>query len=337
MSGAPSRSVVRLWRRASRFVRGARLVAYGLLDTDHPLLAQMVVTRRCNLDCTYCNEFDKVSAPVPLDAILRRLDKLASFGTAAVACTGGEPLLHPDLDVLLRGMRERGMTSAVLTNGYLLSPKRIEALNRAGLDYLQISIDNVAPDEVSKKSLQLLDRKLEWLAEGALFDVHINSVLGAGVPHPEDASAITRRARALGFSTSVGIIHDGSGHLKPLDRREREVYDAIARDARDMQGYFKNLYSGLRRHERNLVEGRPNHWRCRAGARYLYICEDGLVHYCSQQRGAPGIPLEAYTMSDIRREFLSPKSCAPYCTIGCVHRVSVMDFWRAPQVPPQAH
>jgi MoaA/NifB/PqqE/SkfB family radical SAM enzyme len=297
----------------------------------------MVVTRRCNLDCTYCNEFDKVSAPVPLAAILRRLDKLRAFGTAAVACTGGEPLLHPDLDVLLRGMRERGMTSAVLTNGYLLSPKRIEALNQAGLDYLQISIDNVAPDDVSKKSLRLLDRRLEWLAQHALFDVHINSVLGAGVPHPEDAYAITQRARALGFSTSVGIIHDGSGHLKPLGPGEREVYDAIAREAPDMQGYFKNLYSGLRRHERNLVEGRPNRWRCRAGARYLYICEDGLVHYCSQQRGSPGIPLEAYTVADIRREFLAPKSCAPYCTIGCVHRVSVMDFWRARQIPPQAH
>ena len=83
----------------------------------------------------------------------------------------------------------------------------------------------------------------------------------------------------------------------------------------------------------------------RAGARYLYICEDGLVHYCSQQRGYPGVPLESYTTSDIRREFSTPKSCAPYCTVGCVHRVSTMDFWRSPQdvgvghgsVVPQSH
>jgi hypothetical protein len=55
------------------------------------------------------------------------------------------------------------------------------------------------------------------------------------------------------------------------------------------------------------------------------------VHYCSQQRGYPAVPLESYTVDDIRREFATPKSCAPYCTVGCVHRVSTMDFWRHPQ------
>ena len=72
----------------------------------------------------------------------------------------------------------------------------------------------------------------------------------------------------------------------------------------------------------NLADGKPNDWRCRAGARYLYICENGLVHWCSQQRGFPGVPLAGYSIEDIRRELLTPKSCAPLCTIGCVHRVS---------------
>ena len=48
-------------------------------------------------------------------------------------------------------------------------------------------------------------------------------------------------------------------------------------------------------------------------------------------RGTPGTPLEQYTIDDIKREFLTPKWCAPYCTVGCVHRVSTMDFWRSPQ------
>ena len=76
------------------------------------------------------------------------------------------------------------------------------------------------------------------------------------------------------------------------------------------------------RFQDNIAQGRPNQWRCRAGARYLYICEDGLVHYCSQQRGYPGIPLEKYTVDDIRREYLTEKSCAPHCTVSCVHQVS---------------
>jgi hypothetical protein len=71
-----------------------------------------------------------------------------------------------------------------------------------------------------------------------------------------------------------------------------------------------------------------NDWSCRAGSRYLYVCEDGLVHYCSQQRGAPGIPLEKYTSQDLEREYQSVKPCAPFCTISCVHQVSMIDQFR---------
>lgn len=316
---------------AFRTLRAARQFVRGLVDTGHPLLVHVVPNRRCNIDCGYCNEFDKVSDPVPLEVMLSRLDKLKALGTSVVACSGGEPMMHPALDAILRGIRERGMMAGLITNGYYLSPRRIEALNEAGLDYLQISIDNVEPDEVSKKSLRLLDKKLQWLREYATFDVNINSVLGGGIKNPEDARTINTRARELGFSTSIGIIHDGSGHLKALGPTERAVFDDVTRRISKTRQIAKNLYSGIRTFEDNLADGRPNQWRCRAGARYLYICEFGLVHYCSQQRGYPAIPLEKYTADHIHREFATPKPCAPYCTIGCVHRVSTMDFWRHPQ------
>ncbi len=98
-----------------------------------------------------------------------------------------------------------------------------------------------------------------------------------------------------------------------------------------MKDLDKRHYSRMNWFQNNIANGKPNDWRCRAGARYLYICEDGLVHYCSQQRGFPGIPLEKYTVDDIRREFLTEKGCAPNCTVSCVHQVSYMDHWRAPQ------
>jgi hypothetical protein len=52
------------------------------------------------------------------------------------------------------------------------------------------------------------------------------------------------------------------------------------------------------------------------------------VHYCSQQRGHPGIPLERYTHEDLEREYHSVKTCAPYCTVSCVHRVAALDRFR---------
>jgi MoaA/NifB/PqqE/SkfB family radical SAM enzyme len=316
---------------ATRKARSAKEFVRGLVHTAHPLLVQIVPIRRCNIDCGYCNEYDKVSDPVPTSVLTTRIDKLKDLGTSVVAFSGGEPMLHPELDALIRHIRRRGMMAGLITNGYFLVPKRIDELNAAGLDFLQISIDNVEPDEVSKKSLRLLDKKLQDLNAHATFDVNINSVLGGGIKNPEDARTINNRARELGFSTSIGIIHDGSGRLKPLGPLERRVYDDVSASINGPLQVFKNLYSGIRSFQDNLADGRANAWRCRAGARYLYICENGLVHYCSQQRGYPAVPLDTYTLDDIRREFDTPKPCAPYCTVGCVHRVSTMDFWRSPQ------
>ena len=300
------------------------MVVRALASTSHPVLVQIVPARFCNLSCEYCNEYDKVSPPVPLDEMFRRIDHLGKLGTAMVGISGGEPLTHPDLDEIVRRIRKNGAIAGMITNGYLLSPERIERLNRAGLDHMQISIDNIQPDEVSKKSLKVLDKKLQMLADFAEFHVNINSVVGGGFKNPNDALVIGKRALELGFESTIGIIHDGDGQLKPLKPEEASVYH-------QMTDRKKTNYAQFDHFQEAIVQGVPNKWRCRAGSRYLYICEDGLVHYCSQQRGYPGVPLAQYTTADVKREYLTGKDCSPNCTIGCVHRISYIDHWRSPQ------
>ena len=298
----------------------------ALASTEHPLLAHIIPVRRCNLACTYCNEFDDFSKPVPIEEMFRRIDKLGALGTSVITISGGEPLLHPELDEVIRRIRQSGMIAGLITNGYLLVAERIQRLNRAGLEWLQISIDNVNPDDVSKKSLKVLDKKLQLLAEHADFHVNINSVVGSGIRHPQDALVIGKRAIELGFTSTIGIIHDGSGQLQPLGEEERHIYH-------EMKALEKRNFTRVNAFQDNIARGLPNDWRCRAGDRYLYICEDGLVHYCSQQRGYPGVPLETYTREDLRREYQTSKSCAPHCTVSCVHQVSIFDSWRDPQQP----
>src|SRR5580692_9430333 len=156
-----ARRRLRSWRTRVRELRG---VAKGLVSTRHPLLVHIIPIRRCNLACTYCNEFDDFSKPVDTAEMFRRIDRLGELGAAVVTISGGEPLLHPDLDLIIARMRKNGILSGMITNGYLLTAERIERLNRAGLEYLQISIDNAMPDEVSMKSLKVLDQKLKLLA-----------------------------------------------------------------------------------------------------------------------------------------------------------------------------
>jgi MoaA/NifB/PqqE/SkfB family radical SAM enzyme len=315
------------WAALKRRMRELKMLAWGAVHKDHPIMAHIIPIRRCNLACTYCNEFDDYSKPVATEVMLERIDTLGRLGTSIITISGGEPLLHPELDQIISRIRANGAIAGLITNGYLLTADRIERLNRAGLDHMQISIDNVMPDEVSKKSLKVLDRKLQLLANHALFHVNINSVVGGGTKHPDDALVIARRALELGFSSTIGIIHDGGGQLKPLGEHEREVYLAV-------KALEKRNFSQLSYFQEAIAHGRPNKWRCRAGARYIYVCEDGLVHYCSQQRGYPAKPLDEYTLEDIRREYITQKNCAPHCTVSCVHYVSYFDFWRAPQTLP---
>jgi MoaA/NifB/PqqE/SkfB family radical SAM enzyme len=317
------RSLRRRSRSAGRRLREARMFARAMHSRHHPILAQIVPIRRCNLACTYCNEFDAVSAPVPLAEMERRVDLLADLGTTIVTISGGEPMLHPELDEIIRHIRRRKAIATLITNGYLLTAERIIRLNRAGLDYLQISIDNLTPDETSKKSLKVLDRKLELLAAHAEFAVTVNSVLGSPVRNPRDALVIAQRARGLGFTSTVGILHDGSGQLQPLSSDHGAVYQQILEAGQAMFSFAQ--YDWF---QRNIAGGLPNQWHCRAGGRFLYICEDGLVHYCSQQRGRPGIPLEQYGVSDLQREAAREKTCAPYCTVSCVQQTAMLDSFR---------
>src|SRR3984957_5692835 len=324
VSGRRPMPAKRRWKAVTRKLRELGSIGSAVMSTGHPYMAHIVPMRRCNLACPYCNEYDDPPAPVPLEEMLRRIDHLGRRGTSVITISGGEPLLHPELDQIIARIRKTGAIAGMITNGYLLMPDRIQRLNKAGLDHMQISIDNVMPDEVSKKSLKVLDKKLQILSEYALFHVNINSVLGGGIHNPEDALVVGKRALELGFTSTVGIIHDSSGQLRPIGERERKVFLA-------MKNFEKKNFSQINYYQDDIANGRPSHWRCRAGSRYLYICEDGLVHYCSQQRGYPAKPLAEYTVADIRREYLTEKSCAPLCTVSCVRQISYFDFFRGKQ------
>ena len=132
---------------------------------------------------------------------------------------------------------------------------------------------------------------------------------------------IAKRAIELGFTATVGLIHNGHGRLMPLMPEQQRVYSEIA----SLTAPFYSVQNHNDFH-RNLAFGRPNDWQCGAGGRFLYICEDGLVHWCSQQRGYPGIPLavhpprmcsaRARARKPLRRFAPCPASTAWRCSTG---------------------
>ncbi|MBB2188863.1 radical SAM protein [Gluconacetobacter azotocaptans] len=318
-----------LSRRLATLRDGVRFLSRAVGSRYTPLLAQVVVTRRCNLACGYCNEYDDFSPPVPLADLLARVDHLASLGTASITFTGGEPLLHPDLDKVIRAARRHGMIVTMITNGFRLSRGWIERLNAAGLQGMQISIDNLKPDEISMKSLSSVENRLGLLSKHARFKVNVNSVLGVSGERTQDVITVAETAARYGLQHSVGVLHDHHGTLKPLSAAQMQAYDTVTKISPSVVHTLN-----YRLFQKNLMHGRSNDWKCRAGARYLYVTEDGGVHWCSQQRGYPAIALLDYTREDIKREYHTEKSCSPTCTLSCVHQVSLFDRYRGRQNIP---
>lgn len=287
-----------------------------------PLSGTLVVIRKCNLSCGYCNEYDKVSPPVLMSELKGRIDKLAELGTFSIILTGGEPLLHPGIAKIIKYAKKKIPVVWMISNAYLLTELIVEQLNEAGLNGMQISIDGVEPNKITVKVLKPNRWRLEMLAKKAKFRINLNSVIGA--TNPEEALEVIKFGKSLGLTTTIGLIHDSSGRIK-LNKRQMKVYKE-AEKIRNVP-----IWDGYN-FEKEFIERGSSDFKCRAGSRHLYVDEFGMVAYCSQQRGLFSKPLEKYTVKDLKTQFNIKKPCSNGCTIGCVRRSSWLDSWRSQNV-----
>jgi MoaA/NifB/PqqE/SkfB family radical SAM enzyme len=258
---------------------------------------------------------------VPLDVLRDRIDHIARLRSVFVTLTGGESLLHPEVDQVVAHVRARGgMLPFLNTNGYLLTRAWIDRLNAAGLYGMQISIDNVHPNATSKKSLKTLLPKLRLLAKHAQFRVRINCVLGSSPP--AEAVQVARTVIALGFDMNTSLLREEDGTLAPVTPEVSAAYETIRGLGRRAPIYLDDDYT------RPLIDHGESAWKCRAGARTFHVDEHGLVHLCAPRTGTPAKPLAAYTLDDIRYHFDAPKPCAAACPVAYARHASRLDTWR---------
>lgn len=290
-----------------------------------PFLIQIVVTRRCNLTCAYCTEFDQTSEAVPTRLLEKRIDKARELGAFSVELTGGEPLLHPDIVHLVGyAKRRRFVKVMMISNAYLLSEEKIEALNQAGLDDLQVSVDGVEPNAATVKVLRPLRPKLEALARRARFRVTLSGVIGCSTS--DEVMAVIGFAKTHKFRSRVLLVHGPDGQLR-LGPEEQALYHRV-------KAQLGGRFSEAGDYRSRLLRGEAAPFKCRAGSRYLYVDEFGIARWCSQMMSSFGIPLEAYTHADLRRQFKTAKPCSANCTLGCARSTSAYDEWRPQSLAP---
>ena len=131
---------------------GREFSGYNLLESGKrlfdrkPLQCSLYLTDKCNLDCSYCTEYDNSKPHPKLEDLKLWIRKIRDLGTMRIALVGGEPLLHPDVVEIVRYCRELGFATSLTTNGFLLTRKLLKELEEAGLQVSQISVDRMTPE-----------------------------------------------------------------------------------------------------------------------------------------------------------------------------------------------
>jgi len=280
---------------------------------DKALYAQLVITRNCNLSCTYCNEYTTGAPHIPADVLTSRIDKLDELGVLIYDILGGEPLMHPALPELVAHIKAKqhgANLATVISNGFLLTTGIIESLNAAGLDLMQISVDSVHPGAQSMKSLKSLLPKLRMLNERAQFTVKVQTVLT-----PETAAEYQDFRQLLAdfpFEFSFSFLHQAGGKIAIQGPQYLELFDQ------------QQLWGGMKlyeEHARALLSGdfsKP--WHCLGGSKFLYINTNGHIQWCSQQTGAD-LPLAQATAHDLAASHCH-KPCEAGCAVGCSRLIS---------------
>ncbi|HVD96692.1 MAG TPA: radical SAM protein [Cytophagaceae bacterium] len=112
---------------------------------SHPVLCNYYVTYRCNATCSFCDIWEKPSPYVTLENAEENFKALQKLGVKVIDFTGGEPLLHQQLDQLLALAKKYKLITTVTTNA-LLYPKYAEKL-KGKIDMLHFSLDSPVREE----------------------------------------------------------------------------------------------------------------------------------------------------------------------------------------------
>lgn len=290
---------------------------YNLLVHKSPLEAQLIVTRRCNLSCGYCTEYDNVSAAIALATLKERIDALHRLRVVNISMLGGEPLMHPEIADIVEYSNKKSQVS-ITTNAFLINEAMIGKLNDADLQNMEVSVDALKADPSAyiQKTLRTIKPKLELLKKHAKFDVHVNVVLCEKTK--ETFKDTLKELEKFNVRVAIDLYHNDKGMVDIRGEDYLKLWDYHYDEGKPFT--FMEYDYGKRLLTQNYAD-----WKCRAGARMLYIDEFGKVQYCSAQRGRLDIPITEYTESHMKRESKKYKGCESGCSIMCGFRDSEID------------
>ena len=281
-----------------------------------PLQCSLYVTDRCNLDCAYCTEYNN-SRPHPSIKDLKNwARKIRELGTMRIALVGGEPLTHPDIVELVRYCRELGFATSLTTNGFLLTREKVRALEEAGLQVMQISVDRMTPSPITKKSFKTVLPKLDYFRDSKI-RLHITGVICKDTL-PE-SRAVLETGLSRGIPTEVRLVHADATNRFRVDRGSIGELEAFIESMIERKRAGEKIHTNeaILRYQLKLLRGETHEWTCTAGYKLFFVSAQGKFWICSMvhtEKDIMDVTLDDLYANNRKKD--CQKGCGVYCAVS---------------------
>jgi MoaA/NifB/PqqE/SkfB family radical SAM enzyme len=305
---------------------GREFSGFNLLESGKrlfdrkPLQCSIYLTDRCNLDCSYCTEYDNSRPHPSLEDLKLWIKKIRDLGTMRIALVGGEPLMHPNVVEIVRYCRELGFATSLTTNGFLLTRKLLKELEEAGLQVMQISVDRMTPSPITKKSFKTILPKLDYFKDSKI-SLHITGVICADTL-PE-SKAVLETGLARGIPTEVRLVHADPLSRFRVERGNKAELEAFIDSMieRKRRGEKIHTNEAILQYQKSLLRNEPVDWTCTAGYKLFFVSAQGKFWECSMVHGEKHIM--DVTPEDLHANHRK-KSCQTGCGVYCAVSTSLL-------------
>ena len=310
-----------LLKNIAREFSGYNILESGRRLFDRkPLQCSLYLTDRCNLDCSYCTEYDN-SRPHPKLADLKLwIRKIRDLGTMRIALVGGEPLMHPNVVEIVRYCRELGFATSLTTNGFLLTRRLLAELEEAGLQVMQISVDRMTPSPVTKKSFKTILPKLDYFKDSKI-SLHITGVICQDTL-PE-SKAVLATGLSRGIPTEVRLVHADPLSRFRVARGSKEELEEFVDSLIERKRAGEKIHTNeaILDYQRSLLRGEHVEWTCMAGYKLFFVSAQGKFWECSMVHTDKHI-LDI-TLDDLYANYRK-KACQAGCGVYCAVSTSLL-------------
>ncbi|MET0593604.1 MAG: pyrroloquinoline quinone biosynthesis protein PqqE, partial [Polyangiaceae bacterium] len=265
------------------------------MTAERPYTLVAELTYRCPLQCVYCSnpvDLERHRQELGTDSWVRIVREAEELGVVQLNLTGGEPLLRDDLESIVRAARERELYTNLITSGVPLTKERLVALQTAGLDAVQISVqDTTREGSIAVAAVDRFEAKMAaaaWTTSLGL-PLTLNVVLHRdNLDRVEDFIALAEKLEAhrieLANTQYLGWALANRARLLP-SKEQLERARGIADRARErLRGKMEVLFVLP-----DYYADRPRACMDGWGRRFIVIAPDGLILPCHAAHTLPGL------------------------------------------------